>query len=35
MGVPRSHGCIRMRNRDLLELFEQVDRGTLVHIVEY
>jgi hypothetical protein len=34
MGVPRSHGCIRIRNRDLLELFERVDNGTLVEIVE-
>ncbi|MGD8590330.1 MAG: L,D-transpeptidase [Chromatiales bacterium] len=34
MGVPLSHGCIRMRNRDLLELFERVDNGTLVEIVE-
>jgi hypothetical protein len=34
MGVPRSHGCIRMRNRDLLELFERVDNGTMVEIVE-
>ena len=32
MGVPRSHGCIRMRNRDLLELFEQTPNGTLVDI---
>lgn len=32
MGVPRSHGCIRMRNRDLLALFEQVDAGTQVDI---
>jgi hypothetical protein len=34
MGVPRSHGCIRMRNRDLLELFERVDNATLVEIAE-
>jgi hypothetical protein len=33
MGVPLSHGCIRMRNRDLVELFEQVRTGTLVDIV--
>ena len=32
MGVPRSHGCIRMRNRDLLMLFEQVDAGMQVDI---
>lgn len=33
MGMPASHGCIRMRNCDLLELFELVDRDTLVEIV--
>ncbi|OQX31134.1 MAG: hypothetical protein B0D96_00380 [Candidatus Sedimenticola endophacoides] len=34
MGVPRSHGCIRMRNRDLIELFDQVERGSEVLITE-
>lgn len=34
MGVPRSHGCIRMRNQDLIELFEQVRPGTRVDIQE-
>ena len=34
MGIPRSHGCIRMRNRDLLELFDRVCNGTLVLIRE-
>ena len=34
MGEPRSHGCIRMRNTDLLALFEQVDTGTIVQIVD-
>ncbi len=33
MGVPRSHGCIRMRNADLLELFSRVPVGTRVDIV--
>jgi lipoprotein-anchoring transpeptidase ErfK/SrfK len=33
MGKPGSHGCIRMRNADLLELFERVDAGTQVEIV--
>lgn len=32
MGVPASHGCVRMRNDDLLELFESVRAGTPVHI---
>ena len=34
MGVPLSHGCIRMRNRDLIALFEQVDAGMQVDIRE-
>lgn len=33
MGVPLSHGCIRMRNRDLLALFEQVATGDRVFVV--
>lgn len=33
MGKPGSHGCIRMRNADLLELFDLVDAGTQVEIV--
>lgn len=32
MGVPRSHGCIRMRNSDLIELFDLVPTGTPVVI---
>ncbi|MEZ5627765.1 MAG: L,D-transpeptidase [Rhodocyclaceae bacterium] len=32
MGTPRSHGCIRMRNRDVIELFELVDTATEVEI---
>jgi L,D-transpeptidase YbiS len=32
MGVPLSHGCIRMRNREVLELFERVDAGDRVWI---
>jgi len=31
--VPRSHGCIRMRNRDLAELFDQVPVHTAVQII--
>ena len=34
MGSPASHGCIRMRNADLVRLFEQVPVGTLVTITE-
>mgnify|MGYP001142795550 FL=1 len=32
MGKPGSIGCIRMRNRDLVELFDLVDAGTEVDI---
>ncbi|MEY2497470.1 MAG: hypothetical protein QOD12_1026 [Verrucomicrobiota bacterium] len=32
IGEPASHGCIRMRNADLVELFESVKRGTPVVI---
>ncbi len=33
MGIPASHGCIRMRNSDLLDLFQLVDTDTMVEIV--
>ena len=32
MGHPGSHGCIRMTNRDVVELFDRVEVGTPVHI---
>lgn len=32
MGEPRSHGCIRMRNADVMALFEQTPVGTPVLI---
>ena len=32
MGVPRSHGCVRMRNTDVVELFDRVPAGTPVII---
>ena len=34
LGIPGSHGCIRMRNADLIELFERVSAGTVVEIIE-
>jgi len=34
METPISHGCIRMRNKDLIELFDLVENDTLVEIVE-
>ncbi|MDQ1303693.1 MAG: hypothetical protein QG595_1676 [Pseudomonadota bacterium] len=33
MGVPFSHGCIRMRNADVIALFSAVRPGTPVEIV--
>lgn len=33
MGQPESHGCVRMRNRDVLALFDQVAAGTVVDIL--
>jgi hypothetical protein len=32
IGTPVSHGCIRMRNEDVAELFDLVEVGTEVHI---
>lgn len=34
MGVPGSHGCIRMRNTDIVELFDRIIPGTPVEIRE-
>jgi lipoprotein-anchoring transpeptidase ErfK/SrfK len=33
MGVPFSHGCIRMRNDDVIRLFDLVEAGTEIDIV--
>ena len=33
MSVPLSHGCIRMRNQDIIELFEQIEERTAVNII--
>jgi len=33
MGLPLSHGCIRMRNHDIIELFDLVAIGARVSIV--
>ena len=32
IGTPAGHGCVRMKNADLLELFERVKVGTPVEI---
>ena len=34
LGVAGSHGCIRMRNADLVQMFELVPAGTVVEIIE-
>ena len=34
IGKPASHGCIRMRNIDVIELFDLVKIGTFVEIIE-
>jgi len=34
LGKPDSHGCIRMRNRDIIRLYEQVVCGIRVNIHE-
>lgn len=34
LGIPDSHGCIRMHNADLIELFDLVPAGTAVEIIE-
>ncbi len=33
LGKPASHGCVRMYNDDVIELFSQVPVGTLVNII--
>jgi len=33
MSVPLSHGCVRMRNQDIIELFEQIEERTPVTII--
>ena len=33
VGTPASHGCIRMRNADVVELFDAVEPGSQVEII--
>lgn len=33
LGTPASHGCVRMRNADVIALFDAVEAGTPVEIV--
>jgi lipoprotein-anchoring transpeptidase ErfK/SrfK len=34
IGTPESHGCIRMKNKQVITLFNQVPVGTLVDIID-
>lgn len=34
IGTPESHGCIRMKNQQVITLFNQVPVGTLVDIID-
>lgn len=34
IGLPASHGCIRMKNADILELFNRIDVGIKAYIHE-
>ncbi len=34
IGTPDSHGCVRMRNSDVIELFQLVEEGAAVSIEE-
>jgi hypothetical protein len=34
MGIAKSHGCIRMRNTDIVELFDLVKENAVVYISE-
>jgi lipoprotein-anchoring transpeptidase ErfK/SrfK len=34
MGMPSSHGCVKMCNSDIIQLFEQVAVGTIVNITQ-
>ncbi|WP_297390917.1 L,D-transpeptidase [Acidiferrobacter sp.] len=33
MGIPSSHGCIKMRNDEVMELFDRVPPGTRVRVI--
>ena len=34
IGKPSSHGCIRMKNIDIIELFKKVHENTLVFLFD-
>ena len=33
LGTPASHGCIRLSNEDIVELYDKVDEGTPVEVI--
>ena len=35
IGEPASHGCIRMKNKEVIELYDLVDEGTPILILKY
>jgi len=35
IGEPASHGCVRMKNKDVIELYDLVDEGTPILILKY
>jgi hypothetical protein len=34
IGQPASHGCIRMKNKDVVELYNLTPRGALVYLID-
>jgi len=34
LGTPASHGCIRMANQDIIDLYAEVSTDTLVYIIK-
>ena len=34
IGQPASHGCIRMKNIDVIELYDMIDEGTPIYILK-
>ncbi len=32
IGIPASHGCIRLRNREMIDLFQRIESGTALTI---
>jgi len=35
IGEPASHGCIRMKNKDVIELYDLIEEGTPILILKY